>query len=285
MINTRLFKMPNSVFKAKLSATEITVLAGIYSLRCHSISISCGKKYIKVGQKTIASICGLTSPTVAKAMTKLWEYGYVLEIRRYFVDEHRLGKYVYTLPILTKREGYFFVDRSIFKKNLKPAQMRMYLFCCKCADSRTKQFWHSYNDISNALGIKRSSVIQTISELIKMGVINRYKVTKKDGSYADNYYQINTIILNKPKIHRHKRRCRVFASLSTFKKLSIKIILKHIDLFVKRFFYFFKNRGSPKIFISVYSTHFDTIREKNNNKLYLKYRCNLLYYNKFFQSF
>lgn len=279
IIDNSLFKMPNSIFDVKLTATELTVLSAIYSLKCHALNRK--RKYIKVGQKTIATICGLTPQTVARAMAKLWEYGYVLEIRRYFVDEHRLGRYVYTLPIINKKEGFFFVNRKVFKKNLKPAQMRMYLYCCKCADSKTKQFWNSYNDISHALNIKRSSVITTISELIKLGLINRYKVIKKDGSYSDNYYQINTIIINKPKIHK-KRRCQVyFAPLSILHTQEFfKSMINHIGLFVKHFLcYFFKNRGSPKISISVHSTHFDTIRERKINKLYLKYRCNLLYYN------
>ena len=261
VVDTSLFMLPNSIFKVKLTATEITVLSAIYSLKCHSINRN--KKYIKVGQKTIASICNLTAQTVAKAMSRLWEYGYVLEIRRYFVGQHKLGQYVYTLPVINKREGYFFVSRKIFRKKLKPAQMRMYLYCCKCADSTTKQFWGSYNDICSSLNIKRSSAIKTLSELIKMGLVNRYRVTKKDGSYADNYYQINTIIIIKPKICR-KRRCRAhFTPLSTFTKQFVKTMINHTILFVKNFLlYFFTNRGSPKISSSLHSTHFYSIRVK-----------------------
>lgn len=283
MRNKDLFKMPNSVFKYNLSGTELLVLSVMYSLR--SSAIYKGKKYIKISQKSISAIAGLSGKSVSKIIDKLVRYGFITEIRRYFVDEHKLGTYHYTIPVVKGK--YFFVSRRIFKKKLSSAQFRMYLFFCKCADSSTRQFWNSYNDISLQLNLHRSSVIKTISELIKMGVISRFRIIKKDGSYADNYYQVNTIIINKPRIHK-KRRCSFHPGIFLKRFVintqikSFKSIVCNIINVVKRFredFLFLRMRGSPKIFHSVSSTHFDTIREKNNNKLYLKYRCNLQLYN------
>ena len=77
-----LFKMPNNIFEAPLTATELRVMAVIYSLR--SRSICKGKKYIKINQKAIASICGFKSTaTVSKAVDSLCRYGY-LRIERFY---------------------------------------------------------------------------------------------------------------------------------------------------------------------------------------------------------
>lgn len=212
MRSNEFFKMPNDVFKYKLSGTELMVLATMYSLRCILYD---SKKYVSISQKAISTITGLTPKTVSRIIDKLNTYGLILEVRRYFVDKHKLGRYHYVLP--TVKGKYFFVSRRIFKKKLTSAQFRMYLFFCKCAKSSSRQFWNSYNDISEKLNIKRSSVIKTISELIKMGIISRFKVIKADGSYADNYYQINTIIVIRPKI-RKKRRCRNLPLFDILKK-------------------------------------------------------------------
>ena len=151
-----LFKMPNNIFEAPLTATELRVMAVIYSLR--SRSICKGKKYIKINQKAIASVCGFKSTaTVSKAVDSLCRYGY-LRIERFYDDYKKLGSYVYTVPVL--RRDYFFVNRRIFKFNLSSAQTRMYLFFCNCSESHSKRFWNSYNDICRSLNLKRSAVIK-----------------------------------------------------------------------------------------------------------------------------
>lgn len=263
MSNNELFKMPNNIFDKNLSATELTVLTTMYSLR----GVCCkNKKYVRISQKAIATITGLTSKTISRIIDKLRRLNLILDIKRYFVDSHKLGTYHYTLPII--KYNYFFVSRKIFKltKKLTSSEMRMYLYCCKCADSRTMQFWNSFNDISSQLGLHRSSVIATLKSLINKGLISRYRVTKKDGSYADNYYQINTILIKKPKIHKKKRRYyRVASSIFPFRFVlgifkSYRDIIQILHKSVKCYFSY--PRGSPKIYISVRSTHLYTNREK-----------------------
>ena len=100
------------------------------------------------------------------------------------------------VPVL--RRDYFFINRRIFKLDLTSAQTRMYLFFCKCSESRSKRFWNSYNDIiCRSLKLKRSAVIKTISELLILGLIKKYRIRKKDGSFSDNHYRI--ISLKPPK--------------------------------------------------------------------------------------
>ena len=201
-----LFKMPNDIFQAPLNATELTVLAAVYSLR--SRTVSRGKKYIKVNQKSIAALCGFKSTkTVSNAVNKLVRLGYIERIDRYYDDYKKLGSFVYTVPIIRGR-AYFFVNRRFFKYHLSAAQTRMYLYCCKCAASRSQRFWNSYNDICSALHLKRSAVVQTIKELVLFGLIKKYKVRKKDGSYSDNHYKVVALKPPRRKIKRKKRRSR-----------------------------------------------------------------------------
>lgn len=285
-MSRNLFKMPNDIFGGKLSAGEIKVLAALYSLR--SRSIYKGKKYIKVKLAVIARICGFSSErTVASAIAKLSMYGYIEEVRRYYSDYHKLGAYVYTLPVLSK--NYFFVDRQVFKHKLSSAQFRMYLFFCKAANSADRRSWNSFNDIADALKIKRTAVIQTIGELVTMKLIRKYRVKKKDGSFSDNHYKVVSLKFSHKFSRKRKRPCRSLLRQGLYicNKLAYAssfTSVKHSSAFVKRKkgnSLFFTARGSPFFCRSYDSTHFITNRKKNRIKLYLKYRCNLtIYYRK-----
>lgn len=270
--------MPNDVFEKNLTCSELTVLTAVYSLR--SRSIYRGNKYIKISQKSIASICGFKSTvTVSRAIDKLCRLGYITRINRYYDDYKKLGTNIYTIP--TVRGKYFFVSRTIFKYHLTAAQMRMYLFFCKCSDSLSKQFWNSYNDICQALSLKRSAVIKTITELCDLGLIKKYRIVKKDGSYSDNHYKVIKLLPPKRKIHK-KGRCRFAPTSSNVciskHKSNRTFMINQFCQKVKIFLLFFYLRGSPKICSSLYSTHFIPSDKKNRLKLYLKYRCNLTFY-------
>lgn len=273
-----LFKMPNDIFDAPLNATELMVLAAVYSLR--SRSIHKGVKYVRVNQKTIAALCGLKSTkTVSKAMDKLRRLEYIKRIDRYYDDYKKLGSYVYAIPVI-KGRAFFFVNRRFLRFGLTAAQTRMYLYCCKCADSRSMRFWNSYNDICSALHLKRSAVVQTLKELVSLGLIRKYRVRKKDGSYSDNHYRI--IALKPPRIRRRTGKGRShfalgFSQSRNCKKiLTIKYILNHKSENVNTLrIYFFDLRGSPKIYRSLLVPTFITNRERKRLVLYLEYRCNL----------
>ena len=209
---------------------------------------------------------------------KLCRLGYIERINRYYDDIKRLGSYVYTIPVVRGCK-FFFVNRRVFNYRLTASQMRMYLYCCKCAESHSQRFWNSYNDISQELNLKRSAVIKTISELISLGLIKRYKVKKSDGSYSDNHYRVITLGAGGRK-NRHKKRRSRFAPSFSLTRNCVKIfysyILNHKSKNVNTVrINFFDLRGSPKIFSSLYSTHFYSNRVKKKIRLYLKYRCNL----------
>lgn len=272
-----LFKLPNSIFTANLSATQFKVIAALYSLR--SRSIRNGYKYIKISQKSLKKICGIKSTqTISNAANALCRLGYIKRIDRYYDDYKKLGTFVYTLPVVTGRD-FFFVSRRFFKYMLTSAQTRMYLFFCKCADSSTRWFWNSYNDICAALRLKRSAVIQTVKELCGIGLIKKRPVRKKDGSRSDNHYRV--VILKPPKIKIRQKKGRSclapsFFQLSKCVKLFYSTILIHNARNVKCIHHiFFDCRGSPNKLSSLYSTHLYSNRKKKRIYLYLKYRCNL----------
>lgn len=272
-----LFKLPNSIFTAPLNATQLKVLAAFYSLR--SRTIRNGKKYVKISQKSLKKMCGIKSTrTISDAANALCRLGYIERIDRYYDDYMRLGTFVYTIPVVSGRD-FFFVSRRFFKYMLTSAQTRMYLFFCKCADSTSKWFWNSYNDICAALRLKRSAVIHTVKELCSIGLIKKRSVRKKDGSQSDNHYKVVTLKLPRIRIGQKKGRSRLahsFFQSSKFVKPFYNIILNQKAQIVKFICcYFFDSRGSPKICSSLYSTHSYSNRKKKRKYLYLKYRCNL----------
>ena len=272
-----LFKLPNSIFTAPLNATQLKVLAAFYSLR--SRTIRNGKKYVKISQKSLKKMCGIKSTrTISDAANALCRLGYIERIDRYYDDYKRLGTFVYTIPVVSGRD-FFFVSRRFFKYMLTSAQTRMYLFFCKCAESGSRWFWNSYNDICAALRLKRSAVIQTVKELCSIGLIKKRSVRKKDGSQSDNHYKVVTLKLPRIRIGQKKGRSRLahsFFQSSKFVKPFYNIILNQKAQIVKFICcYFFDSRGSPKICSSLYSTHSYSNRKKKRKYLYLKYRCNL----------
>ena len=272
-----LFKLPNSIFTAPLNATQLKVLAVFYSLR--SRTIRNGKKYVKISQKSLKKMCGIKSTrTISDAANALCRLGYIERIDRYYDDYKRLGTFVYTIPVVSGRD-FFFVSRRFFKYMLTSAQTRMYLFFCKCAESGSRWFWNSYNDICAALRLKRSAVIQTVKELCNIGLIKKRSVRKKDGSQSDNHYKVVTLKLPRIRIGQKKGRSRLahsFFQSSKFVKPFYNIILNQKAQIVKFICcYFFDSRGSPKICSSLYSTHSYSNRKKKRKYLYLKYRCNL----------
>lgn len=257
MRNRNYFKLPNDIFDKHLSAGELKVLAALYSLKSHVIYN--GMKYVKIKQSNIARICGFSSTrTISSAVNKLCLHGYIQRIDRYFVDLHKLGTNVYTIP--TVKTKYFFVSKYIFRYSLSVSQFRMYLYLCKCAVSRTRHCWNSYNDICQALGLKRSAVIKTIRELNAAGIIKKYTVKKRSGSFSDNHYKIVTLKFNykfRQKKKRHRilcfaRKADVFSYSDCFyrDKLPFSFNIGHKKRFVKRkrlkHHIFFALRGSPK---------------------------------------
>lgn len=276
-MKSRFVKLPNAVLEdSRLGKSELAVFACLHAL---SGNVYMGEKQVKASRKLIASYCNISVKTVTKAVKKLRELGYIKKIRQYFVDAHKLGTYIYILNVV-KGTKYFFVSRDVFKMGLSVTQLYVYMFCCKCADSKTRRFWNSYNDISDKLGISRSGAINTVAQLVEMKLITQIKIIKKNGSYSDNHYIINPIENAKAKIRKKK-------SLRAVVKAQVLYIiiqaLNHIAYIINLFYQNVKQKflfigGSPKITPLILVPTFNIYRKRKPLRLYLKYRCNLEIY-------
>ena len=186
-----LFKLSNKLFSLGLDAQEISVYAYLCSLPASSFTLH-GAAVISVKQRTIAANCGIKSPvTIAKTIDRLREKGLVDYLERQYKANGHRGTYWYAVTKQPTDIGYFTVDRRVFGV-LKPRQMLAYLFLCKSFSTVLHDCWNSYNDISAQIGMKRESVIQTIRELVELGLIVRMQRRSKENRrvFVDNHYSI-----------------------------------------------------------------------------------------------
>ena len=160
-------------------------------------------------------------------MDKLRRLEYIKRIDRYYDDYKKLGSYVYAIPVIRGR-AFFFVNRRFLRFGLTAAQECI----CTAVSALTAALcaFGTAIIISSALHLKRSAVVQTLKELVSLGLIRKYRVRKKDGSYSDNHYKV--VVLKPPRIRRRgKRRSRLalgFSQSRNCKKiLTIKYLLNH----------------------------------------------------------
>ena len=186
-----LFKLSNKIFSLGLDAQELSVYAYLCSLPSSGFTLQ-GAAVISVKQRTIAANCGIKSPvTIAKTIDRLREKGLVDYLERQYKANGHRGTYWYAVTKHPTDNGFFMVDRHTFGM-LVTRQMLVYLFLCKSFSTVLHDCWNSYNDISAQIGMKRESVIQTIRELVELGLIVRIQRRSKENRrvYVDNHYSI-----------------------------------------------------------------------------------------------
>ena len=186
-----LFRLSNHIFELGLGAQEMSVYAYLCSLPASGFTLQ-GGNIVTVKQRTIAANCGMKSPvTISKTIDRLREKGLVDYLDRNKKANGHHGTYCYAVTKQQTDSGYFMVDRHIFGM-LNPRQMLVYLFLCKSFSMVLHDCWNSYNDISAQIGMKRESVIQTIRELVELGLIVRMQRRSKENRrvFVDNHYSI-----------------------------------------------------------------------------------------------
>lgn len=186
-----LFRLSNHIFNLGLDSQELIVYAYLCSLPSSGFTLQ-GAAVISVKQRTIAANCGIRSPvTVAKTIDRLREKGLVDYLERQYKTNGHRGTYWYAVTKHPTDNGFFTVDRHVFGM-LVPRQMLVYLFLCKSFSTVLHDCWNSYNDIAAQIGMKRESVIQTIRELVELGLIVRMRrrSTENRRVYVDNHYSI-----------------------------------------------------------------------------------------------
>ena len=174
-----------------MDVQEISVYAYLCSLP-ETAKTSTGASVICVRQTIIGQNCGIKSPvTISKTIERLREKGLVDYLERQYKANGHRGTYWYAVTKHPTDNGFFTVDRHVFGM-LVPRQMLVYLFLCKSFSTVLHDCWNSYNDISAQIGMKRESVIQTIRELVELGLIVRMQRRSKEKRrvYVDNHYSI-----------------------------------------------------------------------------------------------
>ena len=267
-----LFRLPNFLFEYKLSSAETAVAAAMYSV--HSAAGAGNTHIVKIKQQTVCELTGIKClKTVSKAINVLADLGIIKwKKRSKKANTDKLGAYKYGLAAV--KGTYTLVDRKIFKKGLKAAEIKMYLFICKCIDRQKQLCWNSYNDIAQKLSMSRSRVIELIRLLTSKGLIIAKRVKNKAGGDIDNHYKLAS--LNK-KVKIKKRKPTVFTASLTFQNTFKNILVYYSKLanYIcqeknKKFFYVFLiffTRGSPKKYIS---TDINPLTSnKGKNRLYL----------------
>lgn len=193
-----LFRLNNHIFELGLDAQELSVYAYLCSLPASGFTLQ-GSSIVTVKQLTIAANCGIRSPvTVAKTIDRLREKGLVDYLERNIKANGYQGTYCYAVPKQPTDTGFFTVDRHVFGM-ITPRQMLVYLFLCKSFNTVLHDCWNSYNDIAAQIGMKRESVIQTIRELVELGLIVRMQRRSKENRrvYVDNHYSITRFEVGK----------------------------------------------------------------------------------------
>ena len=186
-----LFRLSNHIFKLRLDAQELSVYAYLCSLPGFGSTLQ-GAAVISVKQRTIAANCGIKSTvTISKTIDRLREKGLVDYLERNKKNNGHHGTYCYAVTKQQTDTSFFTVDRHIFGM-LIPRQMLVYLFLCKSFSTVLQDCWNSYNDIAAQIGMKRETVVQTVRELIGLGLIVRMQRRSKENRrvYVDNHYLI-----------------------------------------------------------------------------------------------
>lgn len=207
-------KISNRLLDLELSNAELSVIVYLATIHSNVVSKS-GTTWIRVKQSTIAQKCNIKSvQTISRVISSLATRGLV-KVARVTKDDNKLGTTCYSLSLPSIAEGYFPIDRRVFRQGLlSPRQLRVYLYICRCIDSNIGYCWNSYNDLAKLISMKRSDVIDIVSELIRMRYIHKQRIKRRDNRrvFADNRYSLIVYVL--PSLYRRNKKIEAALSNS-----------------------------------------------------------------------
>lgn len=199
-------KISNKLLELGLSSSELAVITYLATIHTDVI-LSTGTRWICVKQSTIAQKCAIKSvQTVSRVISALRKKGLIGRSARILRADNKPGTTCYTLNIPDMTNGYFQVDRRVFNGTISPKLMKVYLYICRCVDASLGFMWNSYTDLSSLIGMKRSDVIEAVSELCKHHFISKQLVKRRENRriYADNRYSV--IIFVTPRLYRRNKK-------------------------------------------------------------------------------
>lgn len=183
------FKVPNALITDKAlpySAKQV----GVFLYRSHN-RFGAYRKSLE----GISTACGLTVPTVRKAMSILEQQGYITRERgyRYAEDLHRTvyGQTVYHC-VMGYSDGFTMIPCSIFDHSFTPATFTAILYIFMLMGN-THRAWPKIDAIAAALDMGRATVCRAFSAIRRVGLLLIQHCIKRNGKYTSNsFYRLRS---------------------------------------------------------------------------------------------
>lgn len=190
------FRLNSKVFDMNLTSNELAVYAYLCSISGTTTTLL--GDLVKVKQITIAEKCGIAkAETVSRIVKKLMAAGLIQSVILTVKRDGNRGTNCYIINKLPCSKGYFKVDRNIFKTLNNAKLLRVYLFVCKCIDSKKGYCWNSYSDFAEQLHMNRGEVMSCLKMLAELKLLHKKNVYYDNGSFSDNHYRVRVIKLKK----------------------------------------------------------------------------------------
>lgn len=246
-------KISNKLLDLELTNSELAVITYLATIHTSTISKN-GTAWICVKQSTIAQKCAIKSvQTVGRVISSLINKGLIWRSVRILKNDNKSGTTCYALSLPSINDGYFMLDRKAVNGTLTPRQMRVYLHICRCIDNNIGYCWNSYNDLAKIIGMKRSDIIEVISELCELHYISKQRIKRKDNRrvFSDNHYAIIIYVI--PVFYRRNKKIEaaLHANRGNFRKnnyytdLYYTTIGNYCQAFSRKPNDFSFSRGSP----------------------------------------
>lgn len=182
-------RIPNSFVTRFTQASDLKLACVFYSLIHKNTKRNLLGYEITVKQSTLMSLCGCSLSTVKRTVRSLSKCGFIKSQKRQMTTPGKLGTYTYTIDAVSTASKYFTMDKKLMSR-LNGNEFRVYIMCCKLADSSHMSFFQSYNDLSQLLGMSRQDVLRTIEKLVKGKFIRKKKIRTRVGDFTDNTYTV-----------------------------------------------------------------------------------------------
>lgn len=182
-------RIPNSFVTRFTQAADLKLACVFYSLIHKNTKRNLLGYEITVKQSTLMSLCGCSLSTVKRTVRSLSKCGFIKSQKRQMTTPGKLGTYTYTIDAVSTASKYFTMDKKLMSR-LNGNEFRVYIMCCKLADSSHMSFFQSYNDLSQLLGMSRQDVLRTIEKLVKGKFIRKKKIRTRVGDFTDNTYTV-----------------------------------------------------------------------------------------------
>ena len=238
-------RIPNSFLTDFKSPSDLKLVCVFYSLIHANTEKNLLGYVITVKQEVLANLCGCSVSTVKRSIASLRRLGFIKSQKRIVLEKDRLGAYMYTIADVPVQRNYFVLERSLIRK-VNGQAFKVYAMFCKLADSKTRSFYQSLNDLSRMICMDKKDVIKAIKKLISLKLIRKRRRLTGNGDFTDNTYIICKYITNCKIRGRQFKAKKITAPALDSKGLSVHqkganlkysfLRIHYFEDFVKTFF-------------------------------------------------